>query len=145
MDNFKLDIYTWPTLRGVECGYRTSYHETPVSAILYLESQVEPFAYAVLLKSEPGGHFPCDWEGRRINANEEWPRLVGTNGEHPAYVAVMADWKNLLAAVQREATKTGEGIVVVAHRLLNERHPRVTMLCERLAREAYEADVEEKL
>lgn len=136
-NEFQLSIYTWPPLRGVECKCRESRHDSPQDAITHLKAQKEPYALAVLSRSAPGGVYPCDWGGNFIEAGE-WPQHRGTNGEHPAYLAVMADWQNLLRDIQCEAKTSREGTFSIARRLLSERHPQATGLTERLGREAAE-------
>jgi hypothetical protein len=125
---FRLDIYTWPAMMGVDPQMRTSYHDTPESARVHVEMQTEPFYHAVLLKRFPGGHLPANWQGEAITDQKaSWPHISGTNGDHPAVIALKQDWPSLVTEVRRiYAEKNGAvGMVYIAGDLLRERHPDV--------------------
>lgn len=137
---FRLDIYIWPPLMGTPTETRTSHHETPQEAITHLNSQTEPYFAAVLQRDSLKGWTPCDWDGHDVS--RDWPQRRGSNGNHPAYVAVMSEWEELKAEVLRELeTPKGarKGSIAIADRILRERHPDVA-LAHRLGAEAIGAD-----
>lgn len=128
---FKLDIYTWPAMSGINPEIRHSVHETPDKAIAYLEAETEPYAYAVLQREVEKGRFePCDWEGKLIV--KQWPYRMGTNGDHPAVIALKNDWGNLIALIRSQYDGT-RGMIDIALELLNERHPEIWGYAEKLA------------
>lgn len=145
-NKFKLQIYTWPAGRGIDYGpgaFPEFYAWTPKQAVSILDAYTQPYAYAVLSKASPGGYYPCDWAGRDVGSGE-WPHRQGTNGEHPAYLAVMADWDALKAEVLRgHRTDEGEriGTMAIAAQILKERHP-LAILAHRLGAEAIGANPE---
>lgn len=134
--NYHLQIYTWPPFRGVDCGYRHSFHATTDEAIAHLDSQAEPFCYATLSRLvTTRGYFPCRWDGTGIASDEPWPVRRGTNGEHPAYLAFIADKASLIAEIRQRRNGQGGGILDITHAVLGERHPQITGQTEALARE----------
>lgn len=125
--NFKLNIYTWPAMRGAPVGLRYSYHATTTDAIAHLDAQTEAYCYAVLSRILPCvGYMPCDWQGRWVGDGERWPQRRGANGEHPAYLAYLADRANLIAEVRAIHARDGGGTLNIAGKLLSERHPLIT-------------------
>ena len=122
---FKLDIYTWPAMCGVDPGIRSTNHETPEGASKHVASQTEPFAHAVLQsETTPGVFNPCDWDGNLLNPGQRWPHRLGVNGQHPAVESLKMDWDTLIALVQEQYDGT-RGMMDIAGELLKERHPDV--------------------
>lgn len=136
LDEYRLDIYTWPAARGVPVNMRTSYHQTPAEARQHLDAQTEPYAYATLAIIEQSGMVACDWEGRKIDRTEDWPSINGTNGEHPAYLALRRDWPHLVSEIRRIYAETHRPMIDIAGELLRARHPETHSWSEHLAWEA---------
>lgn len=132
---FQLDIYTWPALQGVKPCIRTSSHESSQDAKMHLAKQAEPYAYAVLLKWESGTFIPCDWNGNMVPSSN-WPQRIGMNGDHPAVIALRADWQNLIAEVRYLHAIAQEPMIDIASEVLQARHPNVMGYAERLAWDA---------
>jgi len=136
MSKFRLDIYTWPAMQGVNPQMRTTLHETPEEAVAYLETQTEAYAYASLQRPIEGGHTPCDWQGQSIDAGGKWPLRHGTSGQHPAVVALKADWYRLIERVREIHREHGGAMVDIAADLLAVRHPQTHSWATNLAWEA---------
>lgn len=138
MTTYRLDIYTWPAMRGTPVDLRTSYHESPESALAALKNETQPYAYATLQSLVPGvGWAPCDWQGHPVYEGDTWPLIRGTNGEHPLYLEYMADREYLRAETKRrylaqpEPRQRGTGDILLE--LIRERHPRLSNSCDNLA------------
>ena len=120
---FQLDIYTWPAMTGINPELRSSRHETPEDAIAHLEAENQPYAYAVLLKETERGFEPCNWDGQPV-MGRQWSHRLGTNGDHPAVIALKNDWENLIALVRSQYNGT-RGMIDIADELLRKRFPNV--------------------
>lgn len=133
---YRLDIYTWPAATGVDAEIRTTYHETPEDAVDAVMCQTEPFSYAVLQRRSMTGWQPCEWDGTDVIG--AWPTIHGTNGDHPAAVAMKSDWPEMLRLVRAEHAHTGKPMIDIAGRLMRERHPQIVGFTEKLAWQAAE-------
>jgi len=133
---YRLDIYTWPTLMGVDPQIRTSYYDSPQDAQRQVKAQ-PAFSYAALQINEGGNYYPCNWSGERIQEGDRWPLIYGTNRKHPAIVALESDWDNMIKLVI-SGVETGKGAIIVASRILEKRHPDVVGYSEKLAAAAME-------
>jgi len=79
---------------------------------------------------------PCDWDGQVVSSADEWPKRRGTNGEHPAYLALKQAWGGLVAQVRDIHKRQGGAMIDIAGCLLREHHPETFGWAERLAWEA---------
>lgn len=123
---FKLDVYTWPAMCGVDPKIRSSFHVRAIDAVEHLDTrQSEPYAYAVLQREAEQGRFePCDWAGEPLGRGQSWPKRTGENGMHPAVASLEMDWDTLVAIVREQYDGT-RGMMDIANELLVERHPDV--------------------
>lgn len=145
---FQLQIYHWLAagpdggfggLTAPDASISVTYHATREAAIAFLEAYPEAYAFAVLARNDGLARYgPCDWEGHSIAPRKPWPRRRGTNGQHPAMLALVADWPELKRMVWAEHVRTGEPTVPIAIRVLRERHPHVGGYAEPLGQAALE-------
>ena len=137
MKTYKLGIYTWPIMRGVSTGVRTSTHDTHQAALAALEAETLPYAYAAMqIWKEKAGYIPCDWEGREVGPTEHLAVRYGTNREHPDYLAMRSDWDVMIRMIQARGQTDRRGYIHIAGDVLRERHPREWGFVEWLARDA---------
>ncbi len=131
---YRLDIYTGPAMTGIDPQVRSTTHATPDEAIEHLNAETEPYSHAVLMR----GSSPCYWNGRSIiNPYAKWPKKTGANWgvTNPDLAAYETDKPFLIEQIRQTHNQTGQGMIHIAHDLLQERHPNVT-LSEKLGWEA---------
>lgn len=124
---YRLEIYTWPALGGVDCQCRTTNHDSPGEAVAHLDAETTPYSYAVLSKHHFFGWDPVGWHGEAVYSGQDWPKKMGANRgvTHPALVAYQEDKSWLIREIRRIQKKRGGGMIDIAHDLLQERHPKV--------------------
>lgn len=136
MNIFRLDIYTYNAMEGVNPEVRTTTHGTPEDAEKHLVVQNLPYAYAVLSKQNPQGYAPCDWNGNFVLGGE-WPKRKGTNGSHPNVVALRSAWSSLTEETRRRWNNSDSSMLEIASDVLSERFPEISGYSERLALAAH--------
>lgn len=139
--NYRLDIYTWPAVQGIDAQVRTSFYDTPQEAVMWLDLQHEPYAYAALQAKNNTGYAPCGWNGEPLSGGV-WNVRYGTNGDHPAIIALRADWGNMVNMIVAEYWKSYQAMIEIASRILGGRHPEVTGYAEPLALQAADVAME---
>ena len=135
---YQLDIYTWPAMSGINPEIRTTYHDKPEEALAHVESQKTPYAYATLQQKTQAGYAPCGWKGERIGHNETWPRIDGTNRQHPKVTALKKDWHMLVEMVRARHQTSENAMIDIALEILKQRHPDIVGYAEHLAWDAAE-------
>jgi len=62
-----------------------------------------------------------------VGSTEKWPSRKGANGQHPAVVALEADWATMIEIIKCRHAEEGpaRGTIAIAAEVLAERHPGV--------------------